>query len=96
MPWFHLVNAHFLYTAVSTKVVKKSVRDEAERWSGKYPINFNKSSESIMPRPYSEDLRGLEVASNMESELLLKFIGYLPDYVSALSRTLLRFFGQPL
>ena len=32
----------------------------------------------------------------MDSELLLKFIGYLPDYLSALSRTLLRYFGQPL
>ena len=27
----------------------------------------------------------------MDSELLLKFIGYLPDYRSILSRTLLRF-----
>ena len=27
-----------------------------------------------------------------DSELLLKFIGYFPDYLSALSRTLLRFF----
>ena len=26
-------------------------------WFDQYPINFNKSSESIMPRPYSEDLR---------------------------------------
>ena len=32
----------------------------------------------------------------MDSELLLKFIGYFPDYLSALSRTLLRFFGQLL
>ena len=28
----------------------------------------------------------------MDSELLLKFIGYFADYLSALSRTLLRFF----
>ena len=28
----------------------------------------------------------------MDSELLLKFIGYFPDYLSALSRTLLRLF----
>ena len=37
--------------------------------------------------------------NKMDSELLtclLKFIVYFPDYVSALSRTLLRFFGQPL
>ena len=38
----------------------------------------------------------------MDSELLLKFIGHFRDYLSALSRTLLRFFffffffGQPL
>ena len=32
----------------------------------------------------------------MDSELLLKFIGYFSDFPSALSRTLLRFFGQPL
>ena len=32
----------------------------------------------------------------MDSDRLLKFIGYSPDYLSALSRTLLRFFGQPL
>ena len=32
----------------------------------------------------------------MDSELLLKFIGYFPDDLSALSRTLLRLFGQPL
>ena len=31
----------------------------------------------------------------MDSELLLKFIGYFPDYLSALSRVLLRIFGQP-
>ena len=30
----------------------------------------------------------------MDSELLLKFIGYFPHYLTALSRTL--FFGQPL
>ena len=32
----------------------------------------------------------------MDSELLLKFIGCFPDYLSVLSRALLRFFGQPL
>ena len=35
----------------------------------------------------------------MDSEFLtrlLKFIEYFPDYLSALSRMLLRFFGQPL
>ena len=36
--------------------------------------------------------RRLEMAGNMDSELLSKFIGYFPDYLSALSRTLLRFF----
>ena len=29
----------------------------------------------------------------MDFELLLKLIGYFPDYLSALSHTLLRFFG---
>ena len=32
----------------------------------------------------------------MDSELLLKFIGYFPGYFSVLSCTYLRFFGQPL
>ena len=32
----------------------------------------------------------------MDSELLLKFIEYFPDCLSALSRTLLHSFGQPL
>ena len=32
----------------------------------------------------------------MDSELLLKFTEYFPDYLSALSRVLFRFFGQPL
>ena len=36
------------------------------------------------------------MAGNKDSELLLKFIGYFPDYLLALSRTLLCFFGQPL
>ena len=36
------------YTAVSTKVVQKSVKACATM-SGKYPINFIKSSESILP-----------------------------------------------
>ena len=36
------------------------------------------------------------MAGNMDSEIVLKFIGYFSDYLSALSRTLLRFFGQPL
>ena len=33
------------------------------------------------------------MAGNIDSEHLLKFIGYSPDYLSGLSRTLLRFFG---
>ena len=32
----------------------------------------------------------------MDSELLSKFIGYFPDYLLALLRMLLRFFGQSL
>ena len=31
----------------------------------------------------------------MDSKVLLKLIGYFSDYLSALSRTLLRSFGQP-
>ena len=31
----------------------------------------------------------------MDSELLSKFIGYNPDYLSALLRTLLHLFGEP-
>ena len=38
--------------------------------------------------------RRLEMAGNMDSELFLKFIRYFPDYLSALSRTLLRFFDN--
>ena len=84
-----------VFTAVSIKVVqkkRKSVRDNAERWSGKYPINFNKSSESIFPPSQVFAVR----SSNMDSELSLKFIGYFPDYLSALSRTLLSFFPDNL
>ena len=40
-------------------------------------------------------LKGLK-RNKMDFELLLKFIEYFPDYLSVLSRTLLRFFGQPL
>ena len=36
-------------------------------------------------------LRVLIKRNKMDSELLLKFIEYFPDYLSALSRTLLRF-----
>ena len=36
------------------------------------------------------------MAGNKDSDILLKFIGFFPDYLSSLSRTLLRFFGQPL
>ena len=32
----------------------------------------------------------------MDSELLLKFTGYVPEYLLALSRMLLSFLGQPL
>ena len=54
----------------------------------KNPINFNKSSESIAYHLKSS-LYGRNI---MDSELLLKFIGHFPGYLSALSRTLLRFF----
>ena len=54
----------------------------------KYPINFNKSSESIA-RHLKSSLYGRNIK---DSELLLKFIGHFPDNFSALSRTLLGFF----
>ena len=72
------------HTAVSTKVVqnkRKSVRNNAE----KLRIHI------VRHLKYSLHGRGI-----IDSELLLKFIGYFPDYLSALLRTLLRFFGQPL
>ena len=40
--------------------------------------------------------RRLEMAGNIDSELLLNFIEHFPDYLSALSRTIVRCFGQPL
>ena len=73
--------------------MRKSVRDNTESQSGKYQLNFNKSSESILAARLSAIYsRGIR-----DSELLLKFIGCFLDYLSALSRTLSRFFfGQPL
>ena len=54
----------------------------------KYTINFNKRSQSI-----ARHLKSSLYARNiMDSELLSKFTGHFPDYLSALSRTLLRFF----
>ena len=50
--------------------------------------NFNKSSESIA-RYLKSSLYGRDI---MDSELLLKFTEYFPDYLSALLRTLLSFF----
>ena len=75
-------------TAVSTKVVQtkcKSVCDYAIRYSGKYPINFINSSESILPAIKSSLYR----QGIMDSEILLKFIGYFQDYLSVLLHTLL-------
>ena len=63
------------YTAVSTKVVQKSVKAFATMPKGSL---------------------GNTQSGNMDSELVLKFIGYFLDYHSALSRTFLAFFGQPL
>ena len=57
------------YTAVSTKVVRKSVRDNTDRYSGKYTINFdNKNPESI--------LAVISSLRCMDSELLLKLLGF--------------------
>ena len=70
------------YTAVSTKVVqKKSVKAYATIQKAslrKCLINFDKSSESILPAISSLYGRGI-----MDTELLSKFIGYFQDYLSA-------------
>ena len=47
-------------------------------------------------RPCNEYLFACVKRNKIDSELLLKFIEYFPDCLSALSRTLLRIFGQPL
>ena len=88
----HRLSSVQLFRPKVVQKKRKSVRDNAERQSQNTPKNFNKSSESIMPRPYSEDLKYM--AGKMDFEL--QFIGFFPDYLSALSHTLLRFFGQPL
>ena len=76
----------------------KSVHDNAKRYSGKYPINFNKSSESILPTISSLccTVEALWILKKkiMDSELLLKCIGYFPEYLLALLRTLLHFFWK--
>ena len=48
---------------------------------------------STLPSHIARDLKSsLYGRGTMDSKLLLKFIGYFPEYLSALSRTLLRFF----
>ena len=78
--------------AVSTKLVQTSVKACATMPKGslgKKPINCNESS-SIH---YASTVqRRFETVGNMDSELSLQFIGYFPDYFSAVSRRLLRFF----
>ena len=54
-----LISIQLLRRRLPKKIVKAS--DNAKRYSGKYPINFE------------------------DSELLLKFIVYFPDYFSAFS-----------
>ena len=80
----------------------ESVRDNTERHDGLCLFTVGSSSSRVFSTmeggAVNICLRVLK-RNKMDSELLtclLKFIEYFPDYLSALSRTLLRFFGQPL
>ena len=82
-------------TAVSTKVVqnkRKSVRDNAERQSGKHQ-SFTKSSRRTMPRPYSEDLK-------WQAIWMKEFLRYSVDEVAAAlyisPKTILRYVSKCL
>ena len=76
----------------------KSVRDNTERNDGLWLFAVASSSSQVFSAMESgamntclRVLKGLK-RNKMDSELLLKFIEYFPDYHSVLSRTLLRFF----
>ena len=75
----------------------KSVHDNTERYDGLWLFTVASSSSRVFSAmeggAMNTCLRVLK--ETMDSELLtclLKFIEYFPDYLSALSRTLLRFF----
>ena len=90
-------------TAVSRKVVQlKSIKAYAtntERHDGLWLFTVASSSSRVLSAmeggAMDTCLRVLKETKWILSELLLKFIAYFPDYLSALSRTLLRCFGQP-
>ena len=74
-----------------------SVRDNTERHDGLWLFTFT-SFQRDGRRCY-EYLFARVKRNKMDSELLtclLKFVEYFPDYLSELSRTLLRFCEQPL
>ena len=79
-----------------------SVRDNTERHDGLWLFTVASSKFTSFQRDGRrcyEYLFACVKRNEMDSELLtclLKFIEYFPDYLSALSRTLLRFLGQPL
>ena len=80
------------YRAVSRKVVQLksilSVRDNTERHDGLWLFTIASSSSRVLSA-----MEGGAMNTCLRSELLtclLKFIDYFPDYLSALSRTLLR------
>ena len=87
------------YTAVSTKVVQQkheSVRGNTERHDGLKFTSFQRDGRRCYECLH---LFACVKRNKMDSELLtclLKFTECFPDYFSALSRTLLRCFGQPL
>ena len=89
------------YTAVSRKVVQlKSMKAHATILKGMMVVVvhcciFKFTSFQRVGRRCYEYMFACVKRNKMDSELLtclLKFIEYFPDYLSALSRTLLRFF----
>ena len=73
----------------------ESVRDNTERHDGLWFVHcciFKFTSSQRDGRRCYEYLFAYVERNKMDSKLLSKFIEYFPDYLSALSRTLLRFF----
>ena len=77
----------------------ESVRDNTERHDGLWLFTVASSSSRVLSAmeggAVNTCLRVLK-ENKMDSKLLSQFIEYFPDYLSVLSRTLLRFFGRPL
>ena len=77
----------------------QSVRDNTERHDGLWLFTVASSSSrvfSAMEGGAMNTCFACVKRNKIDSEHLLTFIEYFPDYLSALSRTLLPFFGQPL